>query len=273
MSSVTKKNCPYCLGEFRGVSGLSIHLSKSPSCSAQQHDNITAEEEYSTSVGNVFCHLSELASVPDKAMDIINYDTTPDKEFLLNENDFIIDSVNSNETPVFSESQLATGSVQETPQFDTNLELVYLLSSLNNGNGLSRNDQNKVLRFLRDPRVRLSDVKVSNASDIEKFLVNFEKVTFGEEVCNNPFVMTTFENLKLFRYFPVWQSIKSILVLHGKHDKEEADLVFKDAGEALKLIVHENFFKPDFVREAVTKKDLNGERLYSGPETGTPQLK
>lgn len=180
MYSVTKKRCPYCLGEFRGANGLAIHLSRSTSCSAQQNENIRVQEETTSSVGNAFTFLDDIATVPYDRLDLINH-VLADEDFVAGQNEIITVSDDSSEPHVFSEFQLATGSVQVTPPFDTNLELVYLMMSLNKGNGLSKNDQNKVLRFLQDPRVRLSDIKVSNATDIEKFMANFEKITFGEE--------------------------------------------------------------------------------------------
>lgn len=44
-------------------------------------------------------------------------------------------------------------------------------------------------------------------------------------------------------------------------------LVYKDAADALKFIVKENFKEPDFVKNSSLTRDVKGHRVYSNPET------
>lgn len=52
--------------------------------------------------------------------------------------------------------------------------------------------------------------------------------------------------------------------------KKNTTYIFKyrDAADCLRLIVNENWMKPDFIKEGVEEVDDDGNRLYTGPETG-----
>lgn len=43
---------------------------------------------------------------------------------------------------------------------------------------------------------------------------------------------------------------------------------YRDAADCLRLIVHENWMKEDFIKEGKETFDEEGKRLYTGPETG-----
>lgn len=66
--------------------------------------------------------------------------------------------------------------------------------------------------------------------------------------------------------FVKFQSIKRKSIIFGKKNLQ-SELVYKDADQALKIIVHENWDKPDFVKEAEITTNDKGERIYSTPET------
>lgn len=175
-----KKKCPYCLGEFRGANGLSIHLARSVACSDRQVNDFSAQEHVTNETANAFSQLQDIAR---NGSDITNF-SIPDEaveDGMTIVEDDITNTNFSNYVNSLSQSDLPAVTSQQ-PEFNTTLELVYLLLTSNNGNGLSINDQNKWIRFLLDPRVKLSDIKVRNAADVEKFLADFEKTVFGEDV-------------------------------------------------------------------------------------------
>lgn len=47
-----------------------------------------------------------------------------------------------------------------------------------------------------------------------------------------------------------------------------ATLRYRNSADALKIIVHENYGRPDFVKEGKEAKNEDGDRIFSGPETG-----
>lgn len=47
-----------------------------------------------------------------------------------------------------------------------------------------------------------------------------------------------------------------------------ATLRYRNAADALKIIVHENYGKSDFIKEGKELRNEEDERIFSGPETG-----
>lgn len=57
-------------------------------------------------------------------------------------------------------------------------------------------------------------------------------------------------------------------MVYGKNNEQTCDVHHRDAGEAVRIIVHENFSNPDFVREAKVVVHPTDGRIYNDPQTG-----
>lgn len=198
---MSTKICPYCLGEFRGSTGLSIHLAKSPSCADQRNREAAAIDEGSAArmsglslfrrsiMGGVEEGRQWLPNTPPTA---ILGEEVDNGDSYLEDNEEDNQATNLLEYPVFNNrdfrfrsSNAEGGSTSGDVDFNFTLELVYLIMTCNNGNGLSKSDQNNLLSLLNDRRANLSDLKIKSADGVEKFMQAFEKATFGEDVTFN----------------------------------------------------------------------------------------
>lgn len=188
------KTCPYCDGTFKSASGLSIHLARSTTCNERNNRMHRSLEEPFVSVGNAFSKLRPTARPENEVVE----DTSsrpPEIELTEEEGFNTPDNLSDGyETPDYEEfhnfASLGDGhdssrtrpNTQQDSEFNVTLEAIHMIMSFNNGNGLSRNDQTKLLNLLHDPRFILSQLQVYNANDIDKFMSSFEAVTFGEDV-------------------------------------------------------------------------------------------
>lgn len=177
MSSI--KTCPSCRGQYKGAYGLSIHLSKSKAC-AQSRDYETLHrltDQPLINAASVFGSADVEALDTNYARNIDegnNFDESQEHPFHRSSNYFHTNNLSS---PNLSEEKSETKK-----SFNSTMELIYLIYTCNNGDGLSKSDQDKWLALLTDPRFDCSDIGFTSAAGLEKFMDKFDSATFGDEV-------------------------------------------------------------------------------------------
>lgn len=144
---------------------------------------------------------------------------------------------------------------------DPTIDVVYGLLTCNNGMGLSKEDMNRMLAMLHKFTPDSSKIKVRTADQVEKYMSDFQRRVFGEEVKSQIDNFFFFFILKL-------ASFQSIVTAEVGSESDPTIFTYKDSWKCLKIMIHENYDNADFLKEAETVHNDSGERIYSTPNTG-----
>lgn len=111
----------------------------------------------------------ELLSVEDEESRYVdNHEGEAGDRFYLMDNDRARDSGEESQRSEFEK--------------DDTLDLVFALSSCRNGMGLSRDDYTRILFVVTNPNFKPGKVTVKTGEQVTKYISEFQKRVFGEEV-------------------------------------------------------------------------------------------
>lgn len=154
-------------------------------------------------------------------------------------------------------------SHQSLREYVCDLHVIYAFQACRNGLGLSKQDTDRIMAAFLDPRFSQENLRVRSYKDMELFCNRLQSSLLGEEV--RRIIYLTWP-LNWCQTSKLQTSSEEKII--GHNPDVFGTLLYKDSAAALKLILKENFNKPDFVKQSHPLTDNIGNRVYSGPETG-----